>query len=72
MSGSCVLQTCYVGSLGAFGARSNFHRYILAFSQNFTAAAVDGGMMDENVLAAFLRDEAETFFSVEPLNRTIY
>lgn len=72
MSGSCILQTCYIGGLGTFGARSNFHRDLLAVSQNFTAAAVNGGMMNENVLAAFLRDEPKTFFSVEPLNRTVY
>ena len=72
MSGSCVLQAGDVGSLRAFGARDNFHSDLLTVSQNFTAAAVDGGMMNENVLAAFLRDETETFFSVKPLNRTVY
>jgi hypothetical protein len=40
----------------------------LAFGQRFKAAALDGGVMHEDILAAIGRgDEAEAFGVVEPL-----
>ena len=45
----------------AFGALDDFHRDGLAFGELHDTGALQGGGMDEHILAAFQRcDEAET------------
>jgi hypothetical protein len=53
-------------------AVGHFHSGFLAFFQGFTAAAVDCAEMYEYILAAFLLDEAEAFFIVEPFYFAFY
>ena len=38
--------------------------------QGFAATAIDGAMMNENILASFLLNKSVTFFIIEPLNST--
>jgi len=45
---------------------AEFH--LLAFHQVLEALALDGGIVDENVRAAFAGDEAIAFFTIEPFD----
>jgi citronellol/citronellal dehydrogenase len=65
-----ALQRRYVLGLRAFLPLRHFHRDPLTFDQRLAAAAVDRAVVDEDVLATFLSDEAEAFVIVEPLDGT--
>jgi hypothetical protein len=58
-----------VGSAGAFLATFGIKRYLLSFCQGFEATGLDGGMMNEYVIAAVRRtDESKAFTIVKPLH----
>src|SRR5216683_2878298 len=61
-------SACDVLGLGAFFTVHDLKVNEFAFHQRFVAGALDRGMMDENVLAGFLGNEAKTSLVVEPLN----
>ena len=61
-----------VAGLGSLGALLNCELNLLAFLQVAVAIALNGGEMDEYVLAAFALDEAEALVTVEPFDRTSY
>jgi hypothetical protein len=61
-----------VASLRSFGSLFNIELDLLTFLQVAVAIALNGGEMDENVLSAFALDEAEAFFTIEPLDGTSY
>lgn len=60
------------GGLQTFGAFFDGEFHLLAFLKIAEAFAFDGGVVDENVRAAFAGDEAVAFFTVEPFDRTDY
>src|SRR2546422_5173857 len=51
--------------------RSDVELHAVAFAERAEAVHLDGGVMDEDVLAALLRDEAKPLAVVEPLHRTL-
>jgi hypothetical protein len=69
----CVLafnlaRLLYVGGLEAFRALGDVERYGIAFSKGFESVALDRREVNEDVLATFLLDEAETLCVIEPFN----
>jgi hypothetical protein len=60
-----------VRSLEAFGALRKIELDSLAFVQRPVSILLDGGIVDENILAGRALDESVTFSSVEPLHRTL-
>ena len=60
----------YVASLRTLGAALDREFDLLAFFEVLETITLDGGEMDENVRAAFARDEAEALGPIEPLNDT--
>ena len=70
---ACQLVTqCDVAGLRSFGSLLNIELDLLTFRQVAETIALNGGEMDENVLATFALDEAEALVTVEPLNCTDY
>ena len=55
-------------SLPALGTLGHIELNALALLQRAEAARLNGGVMDENVLAVFTADESKTLGVVEPLN----
>lgn len=45
--------------------------YAVAFGQFTIPFAVDGGVMDENVLSTFTSDEAVAFTAIEPFHSSV-
>ena len=62
----------HVAGLRSLGSLFDIELDLLTFGQVAETIALDGGEMDENVLAAFALDEAEALVTVEPLDRTDY
>jgi hypothetical protein len=60
-----------VHGCGAFFALRDVKGNSVAVFQGFETAAVDPGVVDENVLTVFRLDEAVTFFVVEPLHSSV-
>jgi hypothetical protein len=65
-----ALSYSNVARLRAFLAGFNFEGYVLAFNQRTTAFHVDGGEVNEHIVAGFAGNESITLFIIEPLNRT--
>jgi hypothetical protein len=58
--------------LGTLGALREVELDLLVLVERLVAAGLDGGVVDEHVLAAvILSDEAETLFGVEPLDGSL-
>ena len=71
-SGLPYLQGVHVLGLRTFLTLGYVHGHLLAFVKGSAATAVDGTEVNEDVLAAFLLDEAEAFLIVEPFNSAFY
>ena len=71
-SGLIGLQRLHVGSLPALGAFHYVELHSLAFLQALESAAVDRGVMHEDILAVLARDKAEALRVIEPLNSTLF
>src|SRR5512143_1327388 len=56
---------------GAFFALRDVKGNFVAVFQGLETAAVDAGVMDENVLTIFRLNETVTFFVVEPLHSSV-
>jgi len=72
-----LLNTCFfllcdhTTGLRAFWSLFNFERNFLPFVQSFESVALDCRKMNKNVVSAvILREKAESFRFVEPLDRT--
>src|SRR6476469_5909184 len=58
--------------LRTLGARRDVELHLLVLVERLVAVGLDGGVVDEDVLAAtVLRDEAEALFGVEPLDGSL-
>ena len=66
------LNPTYTSSVGAFGALLDRELDLVAFSQAAEAISHDCRMVDENVLATLVLDEAEALLIVEPLDGSGY
>lgn len=71
-AGIGILQGSHIFRLGTFLAHGHIHGDLLAFVQRTSASTVDGAEVDENVFAACLLNETETFLVIEPLYGTLY
>ena len=58
----------YVFGLRAFGALGYGELYLLTFGQRTEPVCIDCTVVNENVTAAFLGDEAKALGFVEPLH----
>src|SRR2546425_960724 len=69
----CKLEHGHVGSAEALALRIVLHVELHALSlvELTITAGLNRAEMDENVLAGFLRDEAEALGRVEPLDRSV-
>ena len=67
-----VLQSLNVGSLQAFRAAGNLEFDGLSLVKGAVAVRLDGGEMDEDVLAALALDETKALASVKPLYCTLF
>src|SRR5262249_54958848 len=65
-----VSDPAHVRRLEALRAPGHVELDRLVLGERLEALALDGGEVDEHVLAAFLRNESETLRIVEPLHRT--
>src|SRR5207249_1149070 len=63
-----VLYLADVRSLQPFRTAGDFELDLITFGEALEALRLDGRVVDEHVLAALLRDEAETLRVVEPLH----
>jgi hypothetical protein len=61
-----------VGSLQALGAADNLEFNGLALVERAIAVRLDGGEMDENVLASLALDETKALAGVKPLDCTLF
>ncbi len=61
-----------VGGRETFGALLNVELYFVPFIQGFVAACRDRIEVDENIFAAFARNETETFCCVEPFDCSFF
>ena len=59
---------CNVMSLGPLGSFFEVKFHFLSFSKRFVSLATDGGIVDKNVFAPILFDEAKTFCIIKPFN----
>src|SRR5580692_3493149 len=66
------LQAGYVRCLQALGAAGDFKFNRLAFVQRFVPVRLDGGKVDENVLAGLALDEPESLAGIEPLHCSLF
>src|SRR4051794_35725681 len=58
--------------LGTLGTLGDVELDLLVLVEGLVALRLDGGVVDENVVATvLLRDEAETLFGVEPLDSAL-
>src|SRR6185503_17981267 len=60
-----------VGGLKSLGTLDHLELHVVAFSERPESLRDDGGVVNENVLATFLRDEAKPLRVVEPLDRAL-
>jgi hypothetical protein len=61
-----------VGSLQTLRSADNLEFNGLSLVEGAVAVALDGGEMDENVLAALALDETKSFAGVKPLHCTLF
>src|SRR2546422_5660392 len=66
------LEASDVRRLQALGAGGHFEFNRLAFVQRFVPLRLDGGKVDENVLAGLALDEPESLTGVEPLHCSLF
>jgi len=50
----------------------DFHRDFLSFLQGFESLSLDGAVVHEHILPAFLFDKAESLAVIEPFDRSRY
>ena len=60
-----------VGGLEALGTLHDLELHVVALGEGTESLGDDGGVMNEYVLAAVLRDEAEPLCVIEPLDRAL-
>jgi hypothetical protein len=65
-----ILQGDDHRSLGTLGALLDGELHLLTFAQGAITLGLNRGVMHEDILAAFNRQETVPFFIVEPLHRT--
>lgn len=66
------LQRIHVLRLRTFLTLGDIHGHLLAFHQRSSSRTINGAEMNENIFAAFLLNETETFLVIEPLHSTCY
>src|SRR3989442_15125690 len=66
------LEASDVRRLQALGAGGHFEFNRLAFVQRLVPLRLDGGKVDENVLAGLALDESESLTGVEPLHCSLF
>jgi hypothetical protein len=66
------LQAGYVRSLQALGAADDLEFNRLPFVQRFVPVSLDGGEVDENVLAGLALDEPKSLTGIEPLYCSLF
>jgi hypothetical protein len=60
----------HLGRRRALGSLLDFKSHAIALPQRLEALALDGGVVDKNILSVFFFDEPEPLFLVEPLDDT--
>lgn len=65
-SGSLLLHHVHGG--GPFAALLDVERYPVAFRQRLKPTALDGGIVNENIVATFPRDKSKALFLIKPLH----
>jgi len=68
MAAGLIRSALDVLSLQTFGAFDNLKLNGFPFVQRFEALALNGGVMNEHILAGILGNETKTLFVVEPLD----
>jgi hypothetical protein len=66
------LERLNVGSLQALGAADNLEFNGLSLVEGAIAVRLNGGEMDENVLASLALDETKTLAGVKPLHCSLF
>jgi hypothetical protein len=66
------LQVGYVRGLQALGAAGHFEFNRLSFVQRFIPVSLNGGEVDENVLAGLALDEPKSLTCIEPLYCSLF
>ena len=66
------LQAGDVRCLQTFRALGHFEFNRLAFVQRFVSLRLDGGKMDEDILAGLALDEPESLAGIEPLYCSLF
>jgi hypothetical protein len=66
------LQACYVRGLQALGAADHFEFNRLSFVQRFVPVSLNGGEVDENVLAGLALDKPKSLTGIEPLYCSLF
>jgi len=66
------LERLNVGSLQTLRSAHNLEFNGLSLVEGAVPVALDGGEMDENVLAALALDETKSFAGVKPLHCTLF
>ena len=69
--GAGVLDLADVRGLEPLGTLDHLELYAISFGKRAEAISNDGGVVDENILATILSDEAEPLCIIEPLNRAL-
>jgi hypothetical protein len=62
----------YVNRLKTLWALFSIKADTVTFGKAPEAAALDGRMMDKNIVVVFTGDEAKTFIVIEPLNCSLF
>jgi hypothetical protein len=62
----------YVNRLKTLRAFFGIKADTVTFGKTLKATALNGRMMDKNIIVVFTGDEAKTFAVVEPLNRSLF
>ena len=66
------LEAGDVRCLQALGAAGNFEFNRLAFVQRLVSLRLNGGEMDENILAGLALNESESLAGIEPLHCSLF
>jgi len=66
------LQAGYVRGLQALGAAHHFEFNRLSVVQGFVPVSLNGGEVDENVLARLALDKPKSLTGIEPLYRSLF
>jgi hypothetical protein len=66
------LEASNVRSLQTLGATGNFEFNRLAFVQRFVPLGLNGGEVDENILAGLALDEPKSLAGIEPLHCSLF